>query len=619
MPNTQSAHPTDDQLRSFAQGNLEPIEFAVVAEHVERCEACCSKLADQPENTLVALAREVATLELPAGQGGIQGGAGHPIPPALLNHPRYRIVELVGVGGMGAVYRAEHLFMQRTVALKVVHPWLLKDPHAVDRFEREVRLAAKLSHPNIVVSFDADRADELHFLVMEYVDGQTLNHWIANHPPVAFRIACDWVRQAALGLQHAHELGMVHRDIKPHNLMVTPEGQVRILDFGLSRLVAEQAERPTADQYGSWMKNQTRADVVLGTPDYIAPEQIRQSREADIRADIYSLGCTLYFLLSGRPPFRRTTVRETLNAQLNDSPLPIESLRPDISPQLASVLQKMLAKSVDDRYQRPEEVAQALAAFCEPSNNTPIARSGNPTFDLPRPDASRSLVGSPANTLGKVKAPSFRRRHMPAIAIAGACCILAIAGLSPLVPSSLNPFHSPTRLLVMLPSDGLWYPDYSSLVQSAEERGIKLTFASHANRPARTLNSSIPGVAIPDVRIDEQVLARDYDGLVFIGYDTSEFSPHAPEGADVRRLVNEFQLQRKVLASVCAGQRVLVQHGVLRGKGVAPTQSVTAAEIEAGDAHLLDQSVVVDGQVVTCSKANYAGQLLEAIEKIRNR
>ncbi len=160
------------------------------------------------------------------------------LPNALLQHPRYAVYEKIGQGGMGAVYRAEHRIMQRTVALKVVHPRLLTNSQAVERFEREVRLAAKLSHPNIVVAYDADQASSLHFLVMEYVQGKTLDRWIAEQGPVDFRRALDWTRQAALGLQHAHQMGMAHRDIKPHNLILTEEGKLRILDFGLSRLVS---------------------------------------------------------------------------------------------------------------------------------------------------------------------------------------------------------------------------------------------------------------------------------------------------------------------------------------------------------------------------------------------
>src|SRR5262249_11871361 len=158
---------------------------------------------------------------------------------ALAGHPRYRVLELLGVGGMGAVYKAEHLRMERTVALKVVNRSLTDNPAMVERFTREVKAAAKLAHPNIVTAFDADQAGDTHFLVMEFVEGVSLSRLVAEHGRLPVAEACDYVRQAALGLQHAFARGMVHRDIKPHNLMRTPEGQVKILDFGLARFAME--------------------------------------------------------------------------------------------------------------------------------------------------------------------------------------------------------------------------------------------------------------------------------------------------------------------------------------------------------------------------------------------
>src|SRR5205807_7459616 len=154
-------------------------------------------------------------------------------------HPRYPVLELLGSGGMGAVYRAEHRLMERHVALKVINPGLMDKPALVERFRREVKAAARLIHPNIVHAYDADQAGSTHFLVMEYVEGISLAQQIQEHGPLPVIEACDYIRQAALGLQHASECGMVHRDIKPHNLMLTPAGQVKILDFGLARFARE--------------------------------------------------------------------------------------------------------------------------------------------------------------------------------------------------------------------------------------------------------------------------------------------------------------------------------------------------------------------------------------------
>ena len=167
-----------------------------------------------------------------------------PLPPELVDHPRYRVVALIGAGGMGAVYKAEHRLMERTVALKVVNPAFIDNPAAVRRFQQEVKAAARLHHPNIVASHDADQAGSLHFLVMEYVEGRSLADYAQEKGPLPIPEACEYARQAALGLQHAHEHGLVHRDVKPHNLMRTPDGRIKILDFGLARLGQAAEPRP---------------------------------------------------------------------------------------------------------------------------------------------------------------------------------------------------------------------------------------------------------------------------------------------------------------------------------------------------------------------------------------
>jgi DNA-binding beta-propeller fold protein YncE/predicted Ser/Thr protein kinase len=300
------------------------------------------------------------------------------IPAALLQHPRYRIERLLGTGGMGAVYRAEHRIMQRTVALKVISPELTDNPAAVERFQREVRAAARLSHPNIVTAHDAEQAGELHFLVMEFVEGTDLAELVARRGPLPVMHACNYIRQAALGLQHAFAAGMVHRDIKPQNLMLTPQGRIKILDFGLARFAMEKSG-------GSAL---TQANAMMGTPDYIAPEQANDARSADIRADVYSLGCTLYHLLTGRPPFAEFPLLQKLVAHLEQTPSPVSGFRADVPQEVQGILQRMLAKRPEDRYQTPADVAQEL---------TPFARSGGtaagPATRMPQPP----LILVPAN------------------------------------------------------------------------------------------------------------------------------------------------------------------------------------------------------------------------------
>jgi serine/threonine protein kinase len=264
------------------------------------------------------------------------------------------VVGLLGQGGMGAVYKAEHLVMDRPVALKVIKPALLSDTGAFARFRQEVKAAGKLAHPNIVTAHDADQAGDLHFLVMEYVEGQNLADYLRKKGPLPVVEACNYVRQAALGLQHAHERGMIHRDINPLNLMRTPHGQVKILDFGLARFV-----RNAGESSGPL----TAQGVVMGTADYIAPEQTRDARQADIRSDIYSLGCTLYHLLSGRVPFPNGGTVEKMVQHAVDAPTPLAELRPDLPTRLVKVVQRMMAKDPARRHQTPIEVDRSLAPF----------------------------------------------------------------------------------------------------------------------------------------------------------------------------------------------------------------------------------------------------------------
>ena len=344
--------------------------------------------ADQP-STVMALPATREDVPVPCG-----------IPAWLAGHPRYDVEGPLGAGGMGDVFKARHRLMRRVVALKVIRANLMDRAAAVERFQREVRAAAQLSHPNIVTAFDADQAGGNHFLVMEFIEGRRLDRVVAEQGPLPVALACDFVRQAALGLQHAYEHGMTHRDIKPQNLMLTAAGQVKILDFGLAGFLraskpagaggapatalpsteatlagpssATPAERPperTAEEDAvtrladeSDEEPLTGIGHVMGSPDYVAPEQIRDAHAADIRADIYSLGCTLYHLLAGRPPFAGTAA-DKLRAHERKQPRPLSELRRDVPAGLAAVLDHMLAKDPARRYQTPAEVAKALAPF----------------------------------------------------------------------------------------------------------------------------------------------------------------------------------------------------------------------------------------------------------------
>jgi serine/threonine-protein kinase len=287
----------------------------------------------------------------------------------------YVLLQRLGEGGMGQVFKARHAKLGRVVALKLIRKDRVANQAAVRRFRREIRAAAQLSHPNIVLALDADEVNGTHFFVMEYVEGEDLARLVKRHGPLPVGLACDCVRQAALGLQHAFERGLVHRDIKPHNLLLTREGVVKVLDMGLARL-----DRPPDDTGPSSLM--TRVGMVVGTADYIAPEQALNSHTADVRADLYSLGCTLYHLLAGRVPFAGGPATERLLRHQVEQPPPLERLRPGLPAGVAAVVRRLLAKRPQDRYQTPAELADALAALpvADPSA-TPPAGEGLPVAE----------------------------------------------------------------------------------------------------------------------------------------------------------------------------------------------------------------------------------------------
>jgi serine/threonine protein kinase len=287
------------------------------------------------------------------------------VPAELATHARYRIVRRLGRGGMGDVYLAEHRLMERLAAIKVVQPELVANATLVERFHREVKAAAKLSHPNIVAAYDAEQAGSVHFLVMEYVEGVDLARVVEEHGPLPVLKACHFVRQAAIGLQHAFEKGMVHRDIKPQNLMLTPKGQVKILDFGIARFSREEIAPVThcgnddvaLEPAGTRL---TLSGSVVGTADYMAPEQARDACLADIRADIYSLGCTFYTLLTGQVPFPGGALVDKIMRHAESHWISPERLRPELAPEVVAVVNKMMAKNPARRYQTPADAAKAL-------------------------------------------------------------------------------------------------------------------------------------------------------------------------------------------------------------------------------------------------------------------
>jgi serine/threonine protein kinase len=315
---------------------------------------------------------------------------------------KYKVLERLGSGGMGSVYLCEHLFMRRRVAVKVLPTAKAEDPSALERFYREARAVAALDHPNIVRAYDIDQDDKLHFLVMEYIDGASLQEIVKRHGAMEIRRVANYVRQAAAGLHHAHlAAGLIHRDIKPGNILLDRRGTIKVLDMGLARFFNDD-DQPITQKFD---------ENVLGTADYLAPEQALDSHNVDIRADIYSLGATFYFCLTGNTPFEGTVAQKLIWHQTRP-PRPVRSVRPDVPEELAAIVEKMMSKDPKDRYATPLDVEDALAPWTvdpipappehEMPRLSPAAMGGSGGSD--GGPSSQSLPGS--STVGP---PSSRR------------------------------------------------------------------------------------------------------------------------------------------------------------------------------------------------------------------
>jgi serine/threonine protein kinase len=285
-----------------------------------------------------------------------------PVPKVL---GEYELLEPLGAGGMGKVYKARHRKLDKLVALKLLRGLAQPSPEALARFLREMRAAGGLDHPNVVEAHDAGEQAGVAYLVMKLVEGTDLARLVRERGPLPVAEACELARQAALGLQHLHERGLVHRDVKPSNLMRTPDGVVKILDLGLARWREEVA--PGDDLTG--------AGRFLGTPNYLAPEQARSAAEVDIRADVYGLGSTLFYLLTGRAPFaHHEDGHQKLKAHQGEAPPTVRVLRPEVPAGLADLVGRLLAKRPEDRPQTPGEVATVLSKLAR--GHGPATRDG---------------------------------------------------------------------------------------------------------------------------------------------------------------------------------------------------------------------------------------------------
>ncbi|QDV33771.1 serine/threonine protein kinase [Tautonia plasticadhaerens] len=289
---------------------------------------------------------------------------------------RYIILEKLGAGSMGRVYKAQHRMMNRISALKIIAPEISNNQRVVARFQREMRLVGKLNHPNIIQAFDADKDRGILYIAMEYVDGDSLGQRLRSKGVIPPETLAEYASQAALGLQHAHERGIIHRDVKPSNLLLGTQGVIKVLDLGLATLheADEDAQFKTAD------------GVAVGTIDYMSPEQAC-GRDVDPRSDLFSLGCTMYHLLTGRLPFPGNSPVERLGARITGAHVPIPSVKPETPRRLVEVMDRLLANSPGDRYGSAAEAAEALHSVFQklPPSPARVPAPAEPAPTPPRP------------------------------------------------------------------------------------------------------------------------------------------------------------------------------------------------------------------------------------------
>ncbi len=428
---------SNELIRQFMLGLLDELELEQVARYLEahpsqiledeavEDDAFLGRMRGAFGDTNSVPEREIPTIYSTA-EGTTKSSTSHELPkPTSLNqrpmssipnlHPelsaldQYHFIGELGAGGMSLVYLAENLHMgRRKEALKILNYSLLRVPSAKERFEQEISVAAQLHHPNIVVAYSALRLKSVSVFAMEYVVGQDLHKLVTDKGPLRIATACGIIRQVAAGLQYAHEMKTIHRDIKPANLMLTKSGTkdiVKILDFGLAKAQME------AEKTGSL----TGTNAGMGTAQYMAPEQMLSAANVDIRADIYSLGCTLYYLLAGRAPFGGSDY-EIYQAHQSSEPKPLNLIRNDVPIELNAVISKMLAKTPDKRFVQPGEIVEALAPFMHLKNSVPIGKSVSEVpqdSDVPRtlPESTKDAVAQIQPVIAKTQLETMPKRY----------------------------------------------------------------------------------------------------------------------------------------------------------------------------------------------------------------
>ncbi|MBL8799558.1 MAG: protein kinase [Planctomycetia bacterium] len=435
----------------------------------------------------------------------------------------YVLTERLGEGGMGEVYKARHQKLDRVAALKLIRKDKADSEEVIRRFRREIEAVSQLSHPNIVAAFDAGQAGDILFFAMEFIEGTDLSRLVREHGPLPIPTACDYMRQAAAGLGHAHERGMVHRDIKPANLLLTREGAVKIADLGLARWRRSAGEESST-------KALTRDGAVLGTLDYVAPEQAMDSHAVDIRADLYSLGCTFYFLLAGRVPHPGGEAIEKLYRHRYQEPTLLEQVRPETPPAVAAVVRQLLAKQPEDRFQTPAELVSALTAIAagQPLPATDPVQppaSDRTELEAPTPPAQPLAVATSADSV--VPQPRRQRRWVGVLA----ATVLLLCGLA-LLAKTLLPEPAPhTQPVLNVKGAPPTQPPSSALATiKATEKSAPVGYVARASRE-ESLLATLAAHGLPNLQGPWYVIGP-FDNPDRKGFD-AVYGPE--EGIDLKR------------------------------------------------------------------------------------
>ncbi len=539
-----------------------------------------------------------------------------PFQATILKHGRWKglvlgsyvVLEKLGQGGMGRIFKARHRRLGRVVCLKVLHPSGSRSPDHVERFQREARAVATLHHPNIVVAHDAGESGGIHFLAMELIEGRDLAKVVASEGPLPLEKTLRLVIESARALQYAHEQGIVHRDVKPHNLLLDDSGSIKVLDLGLARFDSFLDRSPDALSHASM----TTTSTVMGTVDYMAPEQALNSRNADARSDIYSLGCTFYYLLTGKPLHAGETVVEKLVAHRERSAPALSSVRRDASEELDAVFRRMVAKDPGARFASMEEAADDLETVL--AGGRPSALASLKAHSTPRRVlaatalalgvaltllAWREIAGNASAPLnakaGEVveSSPETAAEPEPATPIAKA---------PPIGHPAQFANGGPGRILVVLPHAEFSSSDYRALASALDEHSLEVVLAS-----------SKAGWAKPSGKKSEKdrpletvslatVEASEFDAAIFVGGKIHEFTHKSPTGVVARELTEAFLQRGHVVGAICEGRDVLADAKILKHR-----------EFESRGEVQLARSAKDPGVVLTASSPKHVSALVRLL------